>query len=120
MLCICVHMIQMYVCCVCMNDIRPGVKPDTVMYGRDLPEIFFQYCDMDFPPVPSPPSKGGTVQSADTSTTATETEADEVADLLLVVGTSLTVSPANSLVHLVNITHCIVMHQRNMFFPDSF
>ena len=61
--------------------VRPGVKPNTVMYGRDLPESFFKYCEEDFP--------------------TTSVSHDDNVDLLLVVGTSLTVSPANSLVHMV-------------------
>lgn len=49
---------------------KPGVKPNTVLYCSSLPEEFSEYCAEDFP--------------------------DDV-DLLIIIGTSLTVSPANFL-----------------------
>ena len=54
----------------CPSCKKPGLKPDTVLYGRHLPARFFQLRETDFPDV----------------------------DLLIVAGTSLTVSPANSVV----------------------
>jgi len=59
---------------LCKTCGKPGVKPDTVLYGRSLPGSFFESLDRDAP----------------------------LADLLLVAGTSLTVSPANSAVNKVN------------------
>ena len=50
------------------------VKPDTVLFGTSLPERFFESSAEDFP---------------------------DHADLLLIVGTSLVVSPANQLVRRV-------------------
>eukprot|EP00299_Pterocystis_sp_00344_P010597 c4772_g1_i1.p1 GENE.c4772_g1_i1~~c4772_g1_i1.p1 ORF type:complete len:329 (-),score=93.35 c4772_g1_i1:17-856(-) len=50
---------------------QPGLKPSTVLYGRGLPESFFRNRSEDFP---------------------------KNVDLLLILGTSLIVSPANSLV----------------------
>jgi len=50
---------------------QPGLKPKTVLYGSSLPEKFFSQTAEDFP---------------------------EKVDLLIVVGTSLTVGPANTLV----------------------
>lgn len=60
---------------LCKRCRTPGVKPDTVMYGRNLPASFFTNCDKDFP---------------------------QCSDLLIVIGTSLTVSPANSLVERIS------------------
>ena len=76
-------------CCICRNRHvlaecetlivnRPGVKPNTVLYGRNLPSKFFECCEKDF-----------------------DENATDCTDLLLVIGTSLTVSPANSLVNMV-------------------
>jgi NAD+-dependent protein deacetylase sirtuin 2 len=59
----------------CSRCQRPGVKPATVMYGSDLPRLVFQRIREDFP---------GKV------------------DLLIVAGTSLTVSPACNLVSQVS------------------
>ena len=59
---------------VCKNCTLPMVKPDTVLFGTSLPERFFDVASHDFP---------------------------NNADLLLVVGTSLVVSPANQLVKQV-------------------
>lgn len=56
---------------LCKQCEKPGVKPNTVMYGRSLPGVVWKKASIDFP--------------------------NEV-DLLLVVGTSLTVSPANMFV----------------------
>lgn len=56
---------------LCESCGRPGVKPDTVLYGRSLPAAFFECSDEDL---------------------------DGSLDLLIVAGTSLTVSPANSVV----------------------
>lgn len=53
---------------------KPLVKPDTVLFGTNLPQLFFRSVEADFP---------------------------ENADLLLILGTSLAVSPANQLVHMV-------------------
>ena len=58
---------------LCGSCHRPLVKPTTVLFGRSLPEEFFLRAAEDLPD----------------------------ADLLLVAGTSLVVSPANSLVHRV-------------------
>lgn len=55
---------------------RPLVKPTTVLFGGSLPEEFFRRCRVDLPS----------------------------ADLLIIAGTSLVVSPANSVVHLVAAT----------------
>ena len=55
--------------------LRPGIKPNTVLYGSSLPLKFFQSCDEDFP---------------------------QNCDLLIVIGTSLLVGPANLLVHHVS------------------
>lgn len=59
-------------CLACAGN---GVKPATVLYGSSLPEQFFTGMEEDFP--------------------------DNV-DLLIVIGTSLTVFPANSLVGKVS------------------
>ncbi|CAK9036184.1 NAD-dependent protein deacetylase sirtuin-2 (Regulatory protein SIR2 homolog 2) (SIR2-like protein 2) [Durusdinium trenchii] len=53
---------------LCPSCGKAGVKPSTVLYGRPLPRRFFELIDEDFP---------------------------VSVDLLFVVGTSLTVSPAN-------------------------
>lgn len=58
----------------CPKCKRAGVKPSTVLYGRNLPKAFFDSSKQDFP--------------------------DET-DILFVAGTSLTVGPANSLPSLV-------------------
>jgi len=55
---------------LCEHCGKPGVKPATVLYGSQLPTRFFDCLSQDFP---------GNV------------------DLLIVAGTSLTVSPANQL-----------------------
>jgi NAD-dependent SIR2 family protein deacetylase len=60
---------------LCQACGQPMVKPDTVLFGTSLPERFFSSVASDFP-----------------SST----------DLLLVVGTSLVVSPANQLVRMVS------------------
>eukprot|EP00465_Bigelowiella_longifila_P002957 CAMPEP_0185261722 /NCGR_PEP_ID=MMETSP1359-20130426/10058_1 /TAXON_ID=552665 /ORGANISM="Bigelowiella longifila, Strain CCMP242" /LENGTH=322 /DNA_ID=CAMNT_0027848443 /DNA_START=33 /DNA_END=1001 /DNA_ORIENTATION=- len=52
---------------LCLKCNKPGIKPSTVLYGRNLPEAFFE---------------------------AKEQDLHEV-DLLIVMGTSLTVGPAN-------------------------
>ena len=52
---------------------NPTVKPKTVLFGSSLPSEFFEYSEKDLPS----------------------------ADLLIVAGTSLVVSPANSLVYTV-------------------
>jgi len=52
---------------LCPSCTKPGVKPSTVLYGRSLPRAFHESCATDLPRC----------------------------DLLLVAGTSLTVSPAN-------------------------
>ena len=58
----------------CEHCKRPLVKPTTVLFGSSLPEEFFTRSEEDMPST----------------------------DLLLVAGTSLVVSPANSLVYRVN------------------
>lgn len=58
----------------CTNCNKPLVKPRTVLFGGSLPSEFFEKCEEDLPS----------------------------ADLLIVAGTSLVVSPANSLVHQVS------------------
>lgn len=58
----------------CEHCKRPLVKPTTVLFGSNLPEEFFSRSEEDMPKT----------------------------DLLLVAGTSLVVSPANSLVYRVN------------------
>lgn len=58
---------------VCPNCHEPLVKPKTVLFGRALPEEFFTTSEEDLPKV----------------------------DLLIIAGTSLVVSPANSLVYRV-------------------
>ncbi|GAB5355942.1 hypothetical protein AAMO2058_000248200 [Amorphochlora amoebiformis] len=60
---------------LCLNCKKPGVKPNTVLYGRSLPKEFDIACRKDFP---------------------------NQVDILFVVGTSLTVGPANSVVYRVN------------------
>lgn len=55
----------------CLKCGKPRVKPATVLYGSSLPNDFFVFSGQDFP---------------------------HHVDLLLVIGTSLTVSPANMLV----------------------
>lgn len=58
---------------LCENCQKPLVKPTTVLFGRSLPSEFFECTEEDLPTV----------------------------DLLIVAGTSLVVSPANSLVYSV-------------------
>ena len=58
----------------CNSCGEPMVKPDTVLFGTSLPERFFESSSEDFP---------------------------DNADLLLISGTSLVVSPANTLVRRV-------------------
>ena len=58
---------------LCKSCGKPLVKPSTVMFGRSLPREFFEKAQVDLP----------------------------TADLLIVAGTSLVVSPANSLVYNV-------------------
>jgi len=55
---------------LCEHCGKPGLKPRTVLYGSRLPDKFFEYLTDDFP---------------------------NFVDLLIVAGTSLTVSPANQL-----------------------
>jgi NAD-dependent SIR2 family protein deacetylase len=57
---------------LCKSCERPGVKPNTVMYGRSMPQKFFECLSADFP---------------------------EGVDLVLVAGTSLTVYPACEVVN---------------------
>ena len=57
---------------LCTQCGKAGVKPDTVLYGRSLPERFFDLSGVDMADL----------------------------DVLIVAGTSLTVSPANSLVYM--------------------
>jgi NAD+-dependent protein deacetylase sirtuin 2 len=59
---------------VCTSCNKPLIKPTTVLFGRSLPHRFFELLPNDM----------------------------DNADLLLVAGTSLVVSPANSLVQLVS------------------
>eukprot|EP01041_Mallomonas_annulata_P004555 gene4555-9036_t len=56
---------------VCKHCHSPGVKPDTVLYGRNLPPQFFSGVTADFP---------------------------DNTDLLIITGTSLTVHPACDIV----------------------
>jgi len=56
---------------VCESCQKPTVKPTTVLFGRNLPEEFWVHAEADMPST----------------------------DLLLIAGTSLVVSPANSLVY---------------------
>lgn len=58
---------------ICKSCARPGVKPDTVLYGRSLPDRFFSCMGEDMKEL----------------------------DVLIIAGTSLTVSPANQLVNAV-------------------
>ena len=58
----------------CKTCGKATVKPDTVLFGSNLPKDFFTKSEIDLPS----------------------------ADLLIVAGTSLVVSPANSLVYRVN------------------
>lgn len=58
----------------CARCHRPGVKPSTVLFGRELPKQFWRSVKEDFP---------------------------RNADLLIVLGTSLVVAPANALVNRV-------------------
>lgn len=58
----------------CEKCRRNGIKPSTVMYGSSIPRVVFQSISLDFP---------------------------ENCDLLIVAGTSLTVSPACDLVNQV-------------------
>ena len=58
----------------CARCNRPLVKPTTVLFGSNLPDSFFERSREDMP----------------------------VCDLLIVAGTSLVVSPANSLVYRAN------------------
>mmetsp|Transcript_9624 Transcript_9624/g.9690 ORF Transcript_9624/g.9690 Transcript_9624/m.9690 type:complete len:176 (+) Transcript_9624:572-1099(+) len=60
---------------LCKSCLRPGIKPNTVLYGTQLPNSFFNNIKSDFP---------------------------NHCDLLLVAGTSLTVSPACDLVFQVS------------------
>mmetsp|Transcript_10914 Transcript_10914/g.15153 ORF Transcript_10914/g.15153 Transcript_10914/m.15153 type:complete len:375 (+) Transcript_10914:299-1423(+) len=60
---------------LCDKCKKPGVKPSTVLYGRSLPKEFEESIHKDFP---------------------------ENVEVLIVIGTSLTVSPANTLVDIVN------------------
>ena len=57
----------------CAKCGRPTVKPTTVLFGGQLPELFFRRAQQDLPSV----------------------------DLLIIAGTSLVVAPANSLVYSV-------------------
>mmetsp|Transcript_5930 Transcript_5930/g.11880 ORF Transcript_5930/g.11880 Transcript_5930/m.11880 type:complete len:345 (-) Transcript_5930:1808-2842(-) len=54
---------------LCLECNMPGVKPSTVLYGRSLPDSFSDCLEKDFP---------------------------KNVDLVIVMGTSLTVSPANT------------------------
>lgn len=56
---------------LCVKCHRPGVKPATVLYGTDLPSAVWRSVREDFP---------------------------HAVDLMIIAGTSLTVSPANQLV----------------------
>lgn len=62
----------------CLNCLRPGVKPCTVMYGRPLSSRVFESITEDFSNKESSP------------------------DLMIVIGTSLTVHPAAGLVQKVS------------------
>ena len=59
----------------CQSCGKPGVKPSTVMYGRNLPDEVLEAVSRDFP---------------------------QNIDLLIIIGTSLTVYPAASYVQLVS------------------
>ncbi len=61
---------------LCPKCQQPLVKPKTVLFGRSLPSEFFNHMEEDL----------------------------EDLDLLLIIGTSLVVSPANSLVQVVTKT----------------
>jgi NAD+-dependent protein deacetylase sirtuin 2 len=58
---------------VCQSCQKPLVKPETVLFGRSLPSLFFESIDQDL----------------------------SCTDLLIVAGTSLVVSPANLLVQSI-------------------
>lgn len=60
---------------LCRSCKKPGVKPSTVLFGRNLPTTFFTSVENDFP---------------------------SSCDLLLIMGTLLVVSPANSLVQFTS------------------
>ena len=68
----------------CPQCQRPTVKPSTVLFGRNLPESFWECSEKDMPQT----------------------------DLLIVAGTSLMVSPANSLVYRVPDTCARVLINR--------
>eukprot|EP00929_Paragymnodinium_shiwhaense_P031629 TRINITY_DN17677_c0_g1_i2.p1 TRINITY_DN17677_c0_g1~~TRINITY_DN17677_c0_g1_i2.p1 ORF type:complete len:207 (-),score=41.20 TRINITY_DN17677_c0_g1_i2:367-987(-) len=65
---------------LCSSCGRATVKPTTVLFGASLPSSFFELSQQDLPS----------------------------ADLLIVAGTSLQVSPANSVVYQVNCPRLIV------------
>lgn len=84
---------------LCVNCGKPGVKPATVLYGTDLPAEVWRSVREDFP--------------------------DSV-DLMIIAGTSLTVSPANQLVTRVHssvprllINREVVGEDLGMRFEDS-
>ena len=60
---------------LCKKCNRAGVKPNTVLFGRSIPAVVWESIESDFP---------------------------NQVDLILVFGTSLVVSPANTLVRMVN------------------
>lgn len=60
---------------LCLKCAKPFVKPATVLYGSSLPDAFFTSIKDDFP---------------------------ANIDLIIVIGTSLTVSPANRLIDMGN------------------
>ena len=70
---------------------RPGLKPATVLYGSDLPQSFADGLDEDF----AETRRIGPVSGTE----------EEEGSLLIVSGTSLTVSPANSVVPRSGATH---------------
>ena len=70
---------------------RPGLKPATVLYGSDLPQSFADGLDEDFFQTRRIGPVSGTEDHPDEAQ-------EEEGSLLIVSGTSLTVSPANSVV----------------------
>jgi len=72
---------------LCPNCSLPGVKPSTILYGRNLPRRFFQAAASDFP---------------------------EKVDLLVVMGTSLSTYPACDLLHKVSKSTPRILFNRDL------
>lgn len=72
---------------LCLNCNRPGVKPSTTMYGRSLPPYVAKALNEDFPRASRSNTRVPTSQIEDVS--------ESEVDLMIVVGTSLTVRVAS-------------------------